>query len=162
MYLVLDAKAFLLATPDRHKLMNGEIQSSAPLLHLAVVADPTDTKCLHIRALSHRPVALMRPVMAPIPSTPRSSTDGGSKGSKGGKSGTAEENGGCTEEQGGGGGDAGSMCDMQAWACELSFENERSCRLARKHMERRRLLLRSQKTKCITDLLEACVEGRDE
>lgn len=44
-----------------------------------------------------------------------------------------------------GGGDAGSMCDMQAWACELSFENARSCRLARKHMESRRLRLRSEK-----------------
>ena len=27
------------------------------------------------------------------------------------------------------------MCTMQAWACVLSFENERSCRLARKRME---------------------------
>ena len=32
-------------------------------------------------------------------------------------------------------GDAPSMCTMQAWACVLSFENQRSCRLARKHME---------------------------
>lgn len=46
-----------------------------------------------------------------------------------------------------GGGDAGSMCDMQAWACELSFENARSCRLARKHMDGRRLRLRSEKVR---------------
>lgn len=132
--------------------MNGEIQSSAPLLHLAAVADPTDEKCLHIRALSHRPVALMRPVTAPIPSTPRSSTDGGINGGGSGGSAQAKVGAAAEEEGGGGGGDAGSMCDMQAWACDLSFENERSCRLARKHMEGRRLLLRSQKV-CMSDVM---------
>ena len=39
------------------------------------------------------------------------------------------------------------MCDMQVWACELTFENARSCRLARKHMEGRRLRLRSEKVR---------------
>lgn len=125
--------------------MNGEIQSSAPLLHLVAVADSTDEKCLHIRALSHRPVALMRPVTAPIPSTPRTSTDGGSNGGGDGGGSSQAKGGAAAEEGAGGGGDAGSLCDMQAWACDLSFENERSCRLARKHMEGRRLFLRSQK-----------------
>eukprot|EP00903_Cladosiphon_okamuranus_P012477 g11683.t1 len=159
-YLVLDAKAFLLAVPDRHKLSNGEIRSSAPLLHLAAVADPDDEKRLHIRALSHRPVALMRPVMAPRLSSPISSAGGGGKGGRGAAGGAEAVA--AAEEEDGAGGDAGSMCDMQAWACELSFENEKSCREARKHMEGRRLRLRSEKTKCITDLLEACVEGRDD
>lgn len=44
-----------------------------------------------------------------------------------------------------GGGDAGSMCDLQAWECDLAFENARSGRLAMKHMEGRRLRLRSDK-----------------
>lgn len=118
--------------------MNGEIKSSAPLLHLAAAVDPADDKRLLIRALSHSPVALMRPVAAPRASTPRSSTGGGGGGgTEGALSGASVES--------GGGGDAGSMCDMQAWACELAFENERSCRLARKHMEGRRLRLRSEK-----------------
>ncbi|CBJ32244.1 conserved unknown protein [Ectocarpus siliculosus] len=161
MYLVLDDKAFLLATPDRNRLMNGEIKSSAPLLHLAAAVDPADDKRLLIRALSHSPVALMRPVAAPRASTPRSSTGGGGGPDSSSSQGATTEGAvsGASVE-GGGGGDAGSMCDMQAWACELTFENERSCRLARKHMEGRRLRLRSEKTKCITDLLEACVQGR--
>ncbi|CAM9765911.1 unnamed protein product [Ectocarpus sp. 4 AP-2014] len=163
MYLVLDDKAFLLATPDRNRLMNGEIKSSAPLLHLAAAVDPADDKRLLIRALSHSPVALMRPVAAPRASTPRSSTGGGGGGgteSSSSKVATKEGAVSGALVESGGGGDAGSMCDMQAWACELAFENERSCRLARKHMEGRRLRLRSEKTKCITDLLEACVQGR--
>lgn len=128
--------------------MNGEIKSSAPLLHLAAAVDPADDKRLLIRALSHSPVALMRPVAAPRASTPRSSTGGGGGGgtdnsSSQGAMAEGVVNGASVE--GGGGGDAGSMCDMQAWACELAFENERSCRLARKHMEGRRLRLRSEK-----------------
>ncbi|CAN0326864.1 unnamed protein product, partial [Laminaria digitata] len=162
LYLVLDAKAFLLATPDRHRLMNGEIKSAAPLLHLAAAVDPSDEKRLHIRALSHRPVALMRPVTPLGHSTSKPSPPlggggsvrfrgGGGAGGRGGSGVIAE-----------GGGDAGSMCDMQVWACELSFENARSCRLARKHMEGRRLRLRSEKTKRISELLEACVQGRED
>lgn len=127
----------------RHKLTNGEIKSSAPLLHLATAADPDDEKRLRIRALSHRPVALMRPVMAPRPSSPRSSAGAGARG-KGGQ-GAATGGAAAEEEEDGAGGDAGSMCDMQAWACELSFENEKSCREARRHMEARRLRLRSEK-----------------
>ncbi|CAN0492748.1 unnamed protein product [Ectocarpus sp. 12 AP-2014] len=161
MYLVLDDKAFLLATPDRNRLMNGEIKSSALLLHLAAAVDPADDKRLLIRALSHSPVALMRPVAAPRTSTPRSSTGGGGgTDSSSSKGATTEGAVSGASVESGGGGDAGSMCDMQAWACELVFENERSCRLARKHMEGRRLRLRSEKTKCIKDLLEACVQGR--
>ncbi|CAM9254940.1 unnamed protein product [Ectocarpus sp. 6 AP-2014] len=140
--------------------MNGEIKSSAPLLHLAAAVDPADDKRLLIRALSHSPVALMRPVAAPRASTPRSSTGGGGPNSSSSQGATTEGAVSGASVEGGGGGDAGSMCDMQAWACELAFENERSCRLARKHMEGRRLRLRSEKTKCITDLLEACVQGR--
>lgn len=130
--------------------MNGEIKSSVPLLHLAAAADPADKKRLLVRALSHRPVALMRPVTVPsTTSTPRSSIgeSGGNGRRDGGKStgvGNGGEGGGGAEEEDVGG-DAGSMCDMQAWACELSFENERSCLLARKHMEGRRLRLRSEK-----------------
>lgn len=90
----------------------------------------------------------MRPVMAPRPSSsPRSGTGGGGggkgNGGRGATGGAAASA--AAEEEDGAGGDAGSMCDMQAWACELSFENERSCREARKHMEGRRLRLRSEK-----------------
>lgn len=137
---------------NRHKLTNGEIKSSAPLLHLAAAADPDDDKRLHIRALSHRPVALMRPVMAPRPLSPKSSAGGGGKGSRGATSGAPAT----AEEDGGAGGDAGSMCDMQAWACELSFENEKSCREARKHMEGRRLRLRSEKVSLTPSWGDSC------
>lgn len=109
-------------------------------MHLAAVSDPADDKRLHIRALSHRPVALMRPVTAPRPSTPKSSTgDGGDAGKGIGAATGVDGSTGTASAEDGGGGDAGSMCDMQAWACVLSFENERSCRLARKHTEGRLL-----------------------
>jgi len=137
-------RPFPLKREHRHKLTNGEIKSSAPLMHLAAAPDPADDKRLHIRALSHRPVALMRPVTAPRPASPRPSTGGGAGNGSGAAIGV-DGGGGTASLEDGGGGDAGSMCDMQAWACVLSFENERSCRLARKHMEGRRLRLRSEK-----------------
>lgn len=141
--------------------MNGEIKSAAPLLHLAAAVDPVHEKRLHIRALSHRPVALMWPVTPLGPSTSKPTPpsvgkgDASKKGEGGGKGNGGEvgSNNGSAKGRGGGGiiaeggGDAESMCDMQVWACELTFENARSCRLARKHMEGRRLRLRSEKVR---------------
>lgn len=99
----------------------------------------------------------MRPVTPPRSSnhTPSAKSEAGSKGhshsqGQGTKAaarvragvGGSPIDGGVTAA---GGGDAGSMCDLQAWECELAFENARSGRLARKHMEGRRLRLRSEK-----------------
>lgn len=109
--------------------------------------------------------------MQPVTPPPPSSVSGGSSSKTGkGKGGKRSIAGGGrvgAEEGGQGGGDAGAICDMQAWSCELAFENEKSCRLARKHMEGRRLLLRSEKVGvgigvgviCLGCLEEGCNRG---
>lgn len=153
-----------IATSDgRHRLTNGEVKSSAPLMHLASSPDPDDTTRLDIRALSPHPVALMHPVIPPPRPPPPGTTPGSGRdeGKKGRTSfdrsdGVGSNCGAGTHGRGRrssglgldrGAGDAASMCDMQAWACQLVFENSRGCRLARKHMEGRRLRLRSEKVR---------------
>lgn len=60
LYLVLDEDLLLIVEPNRARLNWGWVRCACPVEQVDCVSDRQDAKTLHVSALAHRPIGLMR------------------------------------------------------------------------------------------------------